>query len=142
MLGEGSEAHGLRTGSVESVAGGQQGAGQAVAELQAGTRDHPEWEGSLLLLGMHPGQPHWLLTGCAGEGLTSGRWGTGLKDCVPSSRREEQGHRCFHPGLCGREMAPAVHPTAERAESCQMSSHSSLPLPTSLCAYHCDDLFC
>lgn len=66
--------------------------------------------------------------GSAGEGLTSGRCGTRLKDCAPSRRREEQGHRCFHPGLCGREMAPAVHPAAGRAGSCQMSSHPSLPL--------------
>lgn len=50
------------------------------------------------------------------------------KDCAPSSRRREQGHRCSHAGLCGREVAPAAHPALERAESSQMSSHPSLPL--------------
>lgn len=39
VLGEGLEAQGFRTESAESVAGGQQGAGQVLAELQAGTRD-------------------------------------------------------------------------------------------------------
>lgn len=34
VLGEGSEARGLETESVESVAGGQQGSGQALAELR------------------------------------------------------------------------------------------------------------
>lgn len=71
MLGEGSEAQGLKTESVESVAGGQQGAGQALAELQAGSRGYLQQEGSLL-----PAAPGDASGRVCRWGLTSGRCGT------------------------------------------------------------------
>lgn len=65
VLGEGSEAQGLRTESVEGEAGGQQGAGQAVAELRQtpGSPHDRRALCSLQLLGVNPGQPHQPLAG-------------------------------------------------------------------------------
>lgn len=144
VFGEGSEAQGLKAERAESVSGGQQGAGLALAELQAapGTPHGRRALCSLQLLGMHPGQPHQPLAGCAGGGLTSGRCGTGLKGLFPFIKEKGAGSQvlsCWAVWEGGGTCCPSCSGEGWELPDVITSFSSS---PTSLCTYHYDDLFC